>query len=93
MKIKYQFEVHDMLASYPTEEDALYDILKFLSESQKQNDEFSIPQIKKAFSKKIEDSEIQALLNSLVLQNFMSSRKVNDKKEVYKIILNPFLTS
>lgn len=82
-----------MLASYPTEEDALYDILKFLSESQKQNDEFSIPQIKKAFSKKIEDSEIQALLNSLVLQNFMSSRKVNDKKEVYKIILNPFLTS
>lgn len=86
MKLKYKFQVHNLLESYPTEEDALFEITNFLRERGKLNEEWSDSSIKGAFSKKFDDEEINKLLESLRIQGFISKRAGSGKKNYFKII-------
>jgi hypothetical protein len=86
MKIKYKYRVHHLLESYPTEEDALFEIVSYLSEKGKLQEEWSNTGIKGAFSKKLEESTVEELLNSLVLQGCISRREGSGKRVYYKII-------
>lgn len=91
MKIKYKFQVYHLLETYPTEEDALFDISQFLQEKGKLQDEWSDTGIKNAFSKKLEEHVIHDLLKSLVNQGFLSMKEGSGKKNYYRIIVNPFI--
>lgn len=91
MKLKYKYNLFHLLESYPTEEDALYEIYHFLKERDKSNEEWSDTGIKGAFAKKLPEDEIQKLLVSLVKQGFLSFKEGSGKKNYYKIIVNPFL--
>ena len=91
MKIKYKYRVHNLLDTYPTEEDALFEITSFLQEKNRLEEEWSDSGIKPAFSKKLSEEEISKLLNSLVLQGFISTRSGAGKKSYFRILKNPFI--
>jgi hypothetical protein len=86
MKLKYKYRVHHLLESYPTEEDALFEITSFLEEKGKSEEEWSDLSIKGAFSKKLPEEEVSKLLESLVLQGCLSMREGSGKRNYYKII-------
>ena len=90
MKIKHLYRVHHFLESYPTEEDALFDICVFLENLGKLDEEWSDLGIKQSFSKKLTEREINALLKSLVDQNYLSFRPGAGKRNYYKIIKHDF---
>jgi hypothetical protein len=91
MKLKYKFRVHALLDTYPTEEDALFDIYNFLSERSKVEEEWTDVGVRTAFSKKMEEDEINQLLDSLAAQGFISKRQGAGKRCYFKIIKNPFI--
>lgn len=90
MKLKYRYRVHNLLESYPTEEDALFEIHLFLSERGKEKEEWSDLGIKGAFSRKLSEEDISKLLESLVTQGFLASRAGAGKRKYYTITNNPF---
>jgi len=89
MKFKYKYRVHHLLESYPTEEDTLFDIVTFLEERKRLEDEWSDLGIKGAFAKKLEEEEIKKLLKSLVDQKFLSMREGSGKRDYFRIISIP----
>jgi hypothetical protein len=91
MKLKYKFKVHHLLDSYPSEEDALYDIVNFLIEKDRLDQEWSDLGIKGAFQKKLTEDEISDLLKSLVDQGFLSLKEGSGKRNYFRIINNPFI--
>ena len=91
MKLKYKFRVHALLDSYPTEEDALFNIYTFLSERDKVGEEWTDVGVRTAFSKKMEEGELDNLLDSLESQGFISKRLGTGKRCYFKIIKNPFI--
>lgn len=91
MKLKYKFKVHHLLESYPTEEDALYDIVNFLIEKDRLDQEWSDLGIKGAFQRKLTEEEISGLLRSLVDQGFLSLKEGSGKRNYFRIINNPFI--
>jgi hypothetical protein len=91
MKLKYKFRVHHLLESYPTEEDALFEIVNFLQERKRLEEEWSDLGIKGAFSKKLTEDEISVLLKSLVDQGFLSMKEGSGKRNYFRVIKNPFV--
>ena len=91
MKIKYKYKVHHLLDSYPTEEDALFEIITFLTEREKLSEEWSDLGIKGAFTKRLPEEEVSKLLDSLSLQGFISKRDGNGKRKYFTVIKNPFV--
>ena len=91
MKLKYKFKVHHLLESYPTEEDALFEISNFLQERDKLSEEWSDLGIKGAFSKKISEEELSKLLESLVKQDFLTMKEGSGKRNYFRIKNNPFI--
>jgi hypothetical protein len=91
MKLKYKFRVYNLLESYPTEEDALFEIVNFLQERNRVEEEWSDLGIKGAFSKKLTEDEISVLLKSLVDQGFLSMKEGSGKRNYFRIIKNPFI--
>lgn len=90
MKLKYKYGVYNLLESYPTEEDALYEIVNFLKERKRLDEEWSDLGIKGAFSKKLTEEEISKLLKSLVDQKFLSMKEGSGKRNYFRIIKHPF---
>lgn len=90
MKLKYKFRVHSLLDSYPTPEDALFDIVNFLQERNNIENEWSDLGIKGAFQKKLSDEEIGNLLQELVKQEFLTMRHGAGKRSYFKIIKHNF---
>lgn len=91
MKLKYKYSVHSLVDAYPTEEDVLFDVITFLkSKNRPLADEWSDLSIKGAFSKKLEDSDLDLLLDSLVKQKFLTKRSGAGKRSYYTIISDPF---
>lgn len=86
MKLKYKFKVYHLLESYPTEEDALFEITCFLQERNKLEEEWSDLGIKGAFVKKLSDDEISKLLKSLTDQGFLTMREGAGKRKYFKVI-------
>jgi hypothetical protein len=94
MKIKHKYRVHHLLDCYPTEEDALFDICNFLLEKRgKLKDEWSDVGIRPAFHKKLDEEEINKLLQSLVQRGYLSFREGSGKKNYYTILKHDFGTS
>jgi hypothetical protein len=91
MKLKYKFKVHHLLDSYPTPEDALYDIVNFLVERNRLDQEWSDLGIKGAFQKKLTEEEIRDILNLLVDQGFLNMKEGSGKRNYFRIIKNPFI--
>jgi hypothetical protein len=91
MKLKYKFRVYNLLESYPTEEDALFEITNFLQERNRLEEEWSDLGIKGAFSKKITEEETSKLLQSLVDQGFLSMKPGSGKRNYFRIITSPFI--
>jgi len=91
MKLKYKFRVYNLLESYPTEEDALFEITNFLQERNRLEEEWSDLGIKGAFSKKLTEEEISKLLQSLVDQGFLTMKAGSGKRNYFRIISNPFI--
>jgi len=91
MKLKYKFRVYNLLESYPTEEDALFEITNFLQERNRLEEEWSDLGIKGAFSKKLTEEEISKLLQSLVDQGFLTMKAGSGKRNYFRIITNPFI--
>jgi hypothetical protein len=91
MKLKYKFKVHHLLESYPTPEDALYDIVNFLVEKNRLDQEWSDLGIKGAFQRKLTEEELGDLLNLLVDQGFLSMKEGSGKRNYFRIINNPFI--
>lgn len=91
MKLKYKFRVYNLLESYPTEEDALFEITNFLQERNRLEEEWSDLGIKGAFSKKLSEDEIAKLLKSLVDQGFLSMKEGSGKRNYFRIITSPFI--
>jgi hypothetical protein len=91
MKLKYKYKIYHLLESYPTPEDALYDIVSFLQEKNRIDQEWSDLGIKGAFQKKLTEDEISTLLKSLVDQGFLSLKEGSGKRNYFRIIANPFL--
>lgn len=90
MKLKYKYGVYNLLESYPTEEDALYEIVNFLKERKRLDEEWSDLGIKGAFSKKLTEEEISKLLKSLVDQKFLSMKEGSGKRNYFRIVKHPF---
>lgn len=91
MKLKYKFRVHNLMDSYPTSEDALFDIVNFLRERDiNLKGEWSDIGIKGAFSKKLSEEDISSLLQELTTGKFLEKREGAGKRNYYKIIKNPF---
>jgi hypothetical protein len=86
MKLKYKFRVYNLLESYPTEEDALFEITNFLQERNRLEEEWSDLGIKGAFSKKLSEDEIAKLLKSLVDQGFLSMKEGSGKRNYFKVL-------
>lgn len=91
MKLKYRFRVHNLMESYPTEEDALFEIINFLQEKGRLEEEWSDLGIKGAFSKRLSEEEISVLLKSLVDQEFLSIKEGSGKRNYFRILTNPFI--
>jgi GH35 family endo-1,4-beta-xylanase len=91
MKIKYIYNVQNLLEIYPTEEDILYEIIKYLKEKGKPiEEEWSDIGIKVAFSKKIEQEELDKILISLSAKGFLRRKEGSGKRSYYSVIKNPF---
>jgi hypothetical protein len=90
MKIKYKYGVYNLLDSYPTEEDALFEIHNYLKERKREAEEWSDKGIKPAFSKKLSESTITELLDSLVSQGFLKKREGAGKRNYFTILKTPF---
>ena len=90
MKIKYKYNVHHQLDNYPTEEDALFDICTLLEQRGKLNDEWSDLGIKPAFHKKLEQEELDSLLDSLTKQGYIKQRIGAGKRKYYVILKHNF---
>lgn len=90
MKLKYKFKVYNLMDTYPTAEDALFDIINYLESRNTIEEEWSDLGIKPAFPKTIEFDDIKLLLNELVESNFLSFRKGSGARNYYKLIKNPF---
>lgn len=86
MKLKYKFRVYNLLESYPTEEDALFEITNFLQERNRLEEEWSDLGIKGAFSKKLTEEETSKLLQSLVDQGFLAMRPGSGKRNYFRIV-------
>jgi len=91
MKLKYKFRVYNLLESYPTEEDALFEITNFLQERNRLEEEWSDLGIKGAFSKKLTEEETSKLLQSLVDQGFLTMKAGSGKRNYFRIITSPFI--
>jgi hypothetical protein len=91
MKLKYRFRVYNLLESYPTEEDALFEITNFLQERNRLEEEWSDLGIKGAFSKKLTEEETSKLLQSLVDQGFLTMKAGSGKRNYFRIITSPFI--
>ena len=91
MKLKYKFGIHNLLESYPTEEDALFEIINFLQSRDRLEEEWSDIGIKGAFSKRLSEEEISILLKSLVDQQFLSMKEGSGKRNYFRILNNPFI--
>lgn len=91
MKLKYKFGVHHLLDSYPTPEDALYDITQFLSEKNRSDQEWSDLGIKAAFQVKLSEEEIANLLDILTEEGFLIKREGSGKRNYFRIKQNPFI--
>lgn len=79
------------MESYPTEEDALFEIINFLQEKGRLEEEWSDLGIKGAFSKRLSEEEISVLLKSLVDQEFLSMKEGSGKRNYFRILTNPFI--
>jgi hypothetical protein len=91
MKLKYKYRVYNLLESYPTEEDALFEIVNFLTERKRLEEEWSDLGIKGAFSKRLSEEEISKLLKSLVDQGFLFMKEGSGKRNYFRVIKNPFV--
>ena len=91
MKLKYKFRVYNLLETYPTPEDALFEIINFLSEKKRLDQEWTDLGIKSAFSKRFSEEEISDLLQQLVDQKFLSKKEGSGKRNYFRIIENPFI--
>lgn len=77
--------------SYPTSEDALFDIVNFLRERDiNLEGEWSDLGIKGSFHKKLTDEDISTLLQELVDNGFLRKREGAGRRNYYTIIKNPF---
>lgn len=91
MKLKHKFRVHNLMDSYPTSEDALFDIVNFLRERDINIEgEWSDLGIKGAFHKKLSEEDISSLLEELVKSEFLKKREGAGKRNYYTVIKNPF---
>lgn len=91
MKLKYKFRVHHLMDSYPTSEDALFDIINFLRERNiNTEEEWSDLGVKGAFQKKLSEDEISLLLQELTDEGFLQKREGAGKRNYYKILKNKF---
>lgn len=91
MKLKYKFRVHDLMDSYPTSEDAMFDIVNYLQDRNINLDkEWSDLGIKGAFRKKLSEEDISSLLQELTDGGFLIKREGAGKRNYFKIIKNPF---
>ena len=91
MKLKYKFRVHHLMVSYPTSEDALFDIINFLRERNiNTEEEWSDLGVKGAFQKKLSEDEISLLLQELTDEGFLQKREGAGKRNYYKILKNKF---
>jgi hypothetical protein len=91
MKLKYKFRVYNLLESYPTSEDALFEIINFLSEKGRLDQEWSDLGIKGAFSKRFSEEEITNLLEPLVDEGFLAKKEGSGKRNYFRILKNPFV--
>lgn len=91
MKLKYKFRVYNLLESYPTPEDALFEIINFLSEKNRLDQEWSDLGIKSAFSKRFSEEEITSLLEPLVKEGFLAKKEGSGKRNYFRILKNPFV--
>jgi hypothetical protein len=91
MKLKYKFKVYHLLESYPTPEDALYDIVNFLNDRNRLDQEWSDLGIKGAFQVKLSEEEISDLLKNLVKEDFLAMKEGSGKRNYFRIINNPFI--
>lgn len=91
MKLKYKFRVYNLLESYPTPEDALFEIINFLSEKNRLDQEWSDLGIKSAFSKRFTEEEITGLLEPLVKEGFLAKKEGSGKRNYFRILKNPFV--
>ena len=91
MKLKYKFRVYNLLESYPTSEDALFEIINFLSEKGRLDQEWSDLGIKGAFSKRFAEEEITNLLEPLVDEGFLAKKDGSGKRNYFRILKNPFV--
>lgn len=90
MKLKYKFRVHHLMDSYPTSEDAIFDIINYLQDKNiSLNKEWSDFTIKEAFHKKLSKEDISSLLQKLIDEGFLLKRE-ESKRNYFKIIKNPF---
>lgn len=91
MKLKYKYRVHNLLDSYPTPEDALFEIVNFLSERKRLDQEWSDLGIKGAFSTRLTENKISELLKELVNEGFLTMKEGSGKRNYFRVINNPFV--
>ena len=91
MKLKYKFKVYHLLDSYPTSEDALFEIVNYLSERHRLDQEWSDLGIKGAFSKRFTEEEISDLLKSLTDQGFLTMKDGSGRRNYFRVVNNPFM--
>ena len=91
MKLKYKYGVYNHLESYPTEEDALFEIANFLKERNRLEEEWTDLGIKGAFTKKLDEETVSTLLDSLAVQGFITKRDGSGKRKYFRIVNNIFI--
>lgn len=89
-KIKYIYDVYHLLDSFPTEEDVHFQVVKWLRENDKIEEEFSDKGIKNVLERKMEYSKLQEKLESLVSLGYLKKGEVKDQKSMYKVLKTEF---
>jgi hypothetical protein len=90
MKLKYKFKVHQLMDSYPTSEDALFDIINYLETMNRIDEEWSDLGIKPAFPRTLDFEDVKLLLGELVESKHLTFRAGNGARNYYKLLTNPF---
>ena len=89
VKIKYKYNIYNLLDSYPTAEDILFDIVNFLREKNINiESEWSDIGVKGAFSKKIPEEDMNEFLRILVDDGFLNMRNGSGKRNYYTIVID-----
>lgn len=92
MKVKYKYGIHHLTDTYPTTEDALFDICSYLHERDRMSVEWSNLGIKPAFHGRVDEQDIDKLLAEIAKQGFLYERHGSGKRNYYKILKHIFPT-